>query len=355
APPCAPPSGRCVRIDLTGACRVSAPEAALALGVRAQRAQVVDPAEVGPVRLAEVELRVRALPEQEAPEPLLPGRADDELRVRLALGVQVLLDVLDVEVLREVLQSRARVGLLAQVRPHGVGDLVPPAVADRDVDLKTVDRGRALLRVPQRAREPLGEQVLAPHDAQPPAARVGEGADRVLDDVEQRGERLLRAGEVVRRGHPQRHDLDTQVLAPAEELRDLVRAPAVTGRRGLPERARPPAVPVEDDAHVARDALVREGRGKATLVESVDGAGQTHDGSSGMGGRVCRPAGWSLVGTRGPNGHTLPPGRPSTAGRRAPRTPLPRIFTRCGGHRSRTYDAVTYDGVGSSARRRRAS
>ena len=81
-------------------------EAALALGVRADRAQEVDPAEVGPVGLAEVELAVRALPQQEAAEPLLARGADHQVGVGLALGVEVLGDVLDVDDLGELLESR---------------------------------------------------------------------------------------------------------------------------------------------------------------------------------------------------------------------------------------------------------
>lgn len=50
----------------------SGAEAALALGVAADRAEEVDVPEVRPERLAEVELAERALPEQEAAEPLLP-------------------------------------------------------------------------------------------------------------------------------------------------------------------------------------------------------------------------------------------------------------------------------------------
>src|SRR5262245_24971066 len=48
----------------------SAAEAALAGGVGADRSQEVDPPEVRPQRLAEVELAVHALPEQEAAEAL---------------------------------------------------------------------------------------------------------------------------------------------------------------------------------------------------------------------------------------------------------------------------------------------
>src|SRR6188768_1730277 len=55
------------------------PEPALPCRVRTDGPQEVDPPEVRPVRLAEVELRVRALPEQESPQALLARRADHEL------------------------------------------------------------------------------------------------------------------------------------------------------------------------------------------------------------------------------------------------------------------------------------
>jgi len=60
----------------------SAAEAPLALLVGADRAQEVDLAEGRPVRVAEVELTVRALPQEEAREADLAARADDEIRIR---------------------------------------------------------------------------------------------------------------------------------------------------------------------------------------------------------------------------------------------------------------------------------
>src|SRR5206468_3153060 len=77
-------------------------EPPLSRGVRAQRPQEVDVPEVGPERLAEVELAVRALPQQEATQPLLAAGADDEVGIGLPPGVQVLRDVLDVEELRDL-------------------------------------------------------------------------------------------------------------------------------------------------------------------------------------------------------------------------------------------------------------
>src|SRR3954452_2673664 len=93
---------------------LSAAEAAVPRGVVAQSAQEVDPAEVGPVDVGEVELRVRGLPEQEAGQPLLAAGADDEVRVRLPARVEVLGDVLDVEHLHQLIEARAALGVLGQ-------------------------------------------------------------------------------------------------------------------------------------------------------------------------------------------------------------------------------------------------
>src|SRR6185312_16275124 len=87
------------------------PEAAVPGGVVADRAQEVDLAEGRTVGLAEPALRVRRLPQQEARQPLLPRRADDEVGVGLAGGVEVLGDVVDVEHLGELLDRRARLGV----------------------------------------------------------------------------------------------------------------------------------------------------------------------------------------------------------------------------------------------------
>src|SRR5690242_3782573 len=66
-------------------------------GVGAERAEEVDLAERGPVGVAEVELGVGALPEQETAEALLARGPDDQVGVGLAGRVEVLGDVLDVE------------------------------------------------------------------------------------------------------------------------------------------------------------------------------------------------------------------------------------------------------------------
>src|SRR4051812_49980887 len=81
----------------------SAAVAAVAIRVVAQRAQEIDPPELRPERLGEIELRVHRLPHQETREPLLARGPDDEIGIGLAGGVEVLGDVVDVEDLRELL------------------------------------------------------------------------------------------------------------------------------------------------------------------------------------------------------------------------------------------------------------
>src|SRR5437868_5771834 len=84
----------------TAAVPVSGTEAALAVGEIAQGTQEIHAPEIGPERLAEVELRVGALPGEEAGQPLFAGGPDDQLGVGLAAGVQVLCELVRVQVRR---------------------------------------------------------------------------------------------------------------------------------------------------------------------------------------------------------------------------------------------------------------
>src|SRR6516164_4087900 len=112
----------------------SGTEPAMPRGVRPQRAEEVHPPESRPVGVAEVELRVDALPQQEAAQPLLPRGADHQVRVGLSGRVQVVGDVLHVQDLGQLLDAGPLGRVVVQQRPYRVGDLPPPAVADGHVD-----------------------------------------------------------------------------------------------------------------------------------------------------------------------------------------------------------------------------
>ena len=60
-------------------------EASLPIGVAAQRSEEVDLPESRPVHVAEVELRVGALPQEEVGEALFAACADDQIRIGLTL------------------------------------------------------------------------------------------------------------------------------------------------------------------------------------------------------------------------------------------------------------------------------
>src|SRR6187402_2754788 len=83
----------------------------LAGGVVAQGAEEVDFTQVGSECLDEVELAVRALPEHEVAQPLLTGGAHDEVRIRLALRVEVLGDQFGGEDLGEIVDGATAVAV----------------------------------------------------------------------------------------------------------------------------------------------------------------------------------------------------------------------------------------------------
>src|SRR5580704_16235605 len=95
----------------------SGAEPAVPRGVVPQCPEEVHPAEGGPVGVAEVELRVDALPQQEAAQPLLPRGADHQVGVGLAGRVQVVGDVLYVQKVGEFLDAGSLGGMVVKQRP----------------------------------------------------------------------------------------------------------------------------------------------------------------------------------------------------------------------------------------------
>src|SRR6185369_17419945 len=108
--------------------RAGASEPALAALELAERLEKLQLAEIRPQRLRDVDLRVRELPEEEIADPHLPARPDEEIGIGDTGGAErggdeVLIDLLGVE----VAATHA-----PRDRPHGVGQLLAPAVAHRE-------------------------------------------------------------------------------------------------------------------------------------------------------------------------------------------------------------------------------
>src|SRR5918993_275770 len=263
----------------------SGAEPTLPLTEGAQRPEEVNLAEVGPVGLAEVELTVRALPQEEASEALFPRRADDEVRVRLTLRVEVLGDVLDIDDLGELLDARASRGVLLEERAHGIRDLAPAAVAHGDVDEHALDVTGPVIGGLEAAGGRRGQEVEGTDGVDAPSMGVREAVHGSLDDAEQRAKLTLRTVEVVGREQPERDDLDPYLVAPRQEVGDVVGAGLVALAGAGAPGTRPPTVPVEHDPDVPRDRggaeLLRRppygqgwlltGRSLATLSGSAQG------------------------------------------------------------------------------------
>src|SRR5512143_3689484 len=101
------------------------PEPALPPLVLDKRRMQVLFREVGPERIGEIKFRVCGLPEEEVADPLLAARADDQVRVGEACGVQV--------------RGKDLVSELQRRDPRGVQppdrlqNFSPPAVGQREV------------------------------------------------------------------------------------------------------------------------------------------------------------------------------------------------------------------------------
>ena len=254
--------------------RRSAAESAIPRRVVADRAEEVDLAQIGSERLDEVELAVRALPEQEVAQALLPRGADHQVRVGLTAGVEVLADLLGREVRGELLERSALPAVLGDDAADRVDDLGAPAVADREIDVEPGLVPGALLgfRERPREREAAGDRPV--RRAVTRQSRSWESASASSAMISMRSDSSLRVAlaEIVGRQQVERDDPHADLVAPAEEVAHLRRTGAVTVRRGVVAELLGPA-PVAVDHHrdVVRDGFPRESAAKAVDVEPVDG------------------------------------------------------------------------------------
>src|SRR3954469_9922729 len=111
---------------------------------------------------------MRGLPQQESRQSLLAAGANDEIRVRLPAGVEVLGDVVSVEQGRDLFERGPLLGVLLQQPAHRVSDLAAAAVTDRDVEEKTRLVAGLLLRLLQHPTLRSRKQVGGPDRMTPP-------------------------------------------------------------------------------------------------------------------------------------------------------------------------------------------
>ena len=153
---------------------------------------------------------------------------------------------------------------------HSLGNLMPAAVADRDIDGHTLHVHGACDGRTQVLGNLLRQQGQVAHDSQLPAPLVCQERDGLADDAQQLAQLAGLARQVVCRQEPQRHDRHPCIVGPLEELADLARARAVSLRGGCAQGLCPAAVTVQDDPDVGGDGGVRQLSFEATLIHVVE-------------------------------------------------------------------------------------
>jgi len=98
-------------------------EAALALLIAADGSEEIDLAERRPARVAEIELAIGTLPEEEAGEANLPTCPNDEIRIGEIIHIEIFADLFGCDFLRHLLGGRPPPSPISQQLLHRVGDL----------------------------------------------------------------------------------------------------------------------------------------------------------------------------------------------------------------------------------------
>src|SRR5882724_4437114 len=270
--------GRLVRASGDGQAAGSAAESPLALLVGTDGSQEVDLAEGRPVRVAEVEFAVGALPQEEAREPDLTAGADDEIRIRQVRRVEVLADRLLGDAVDDGLEVFP---LLASLAEHGlnrVDDLLTAPVCDREREDHLAIAGRRLLGGPDRRDRRVGQKVELSDGADTETEAVelrmpGERGELGFDGREDSGYLGRRPPEVVRREHPQADGRNADLGAPLEHVVELVGPERVRlAKVGYPALEGEAAVAVEDDAEMPGNGAVPNLTEQEPRVEVIEEA-----------------------------------------------------------------------------------
>src|SRR5262245_12824586 len=286
--------GRLARASGDGWDIGSAAEAALALLVGTDCAQEIDLAEGRPVRVAEVELAVGALPQEEAGETDLAAGADDEVRIRQVGRVEVLADRLLGDAVDDGLEVFALLAPLAEHGLDGVDDLLAAPVGHREREDHLAVAGCRLLGGPDGRDRRVGQEVELADSADTETETLefripGERGELRFDGRQDSGYLRRRAPEVVRREHPEADRRNADLGAPLEHVVELVGAERIglakVGHTPLEGEA---AVAVEDDAEMARNGAVPYLTEQEPRVEIVEEAAHCQNFTLAPSGRASQ-------------------------------------------------------------------
>ena len=227
-----------------------APEAALAPPELRERCGQVGRLEVGPHAVGEMELGVRALPEEEVGQAPLAAGADQQIDVGHGRTVA--------RRLRDHPAEELEVGRRGS-RPaeRGARDRLARGVVEGDAEMEPRAAARRALDAPDRPHDRRREAIAPPDDAHAQAVlHAARGLRAQVGAQEPHERRHLGAGPspVVRGEREQREHPDAEPGRGLDDAPHGLRARAVPGGPGQSPARRPATVPVHHHGDVQRRA-----------------------------------------------------------------------------------------------------
>ena len=155
-------------------------EAPLPLLIIADRPEKIDLAKGGPVGVAEIELTIGALPEEEAGEAEFATRPDDEIRIGKIIHIEILADLFGRDLFCSLLEGAPPSGPISQELLYGIGDLLPSPVPHGDIQAEVVLGLGSLLGLCDRLLKRWGQKLQLPDRPDPDPFPVDLGVHRLL-------------------------------------------------------------------------------------------------------------------------------------------------------------------------------
>ena len=186
---------------------------------------------------------------------MLTRCADDQIRIGLTGGVEVLRDAVDGDGVDDLLGGGSVGQFFAQQGSYGVNDFLATTVTNSDIDVERAGRTSGRIhRAAQPTRRVLPEEFqITDRTHGPPVGRGADLLDDLGDDLDETRELIGVALQILRREQVHGRHLNAGVGAPPQHLGDLCRAhPVAVGDVLVTGVTRPAPITVAQHRDMAR-------------------------------------------------------------------------------------------------------
>lgn len=184
-------------------------------------------------------------------------------------------DVIDLQTVSNVIKAAALGGFFPQERTHRVCQFLTAAIAYADVD------GQIAFMRPVRdggrhPRRRICWKQLQVSDQPQFVRTVSKIINQALDYTKQRIKFFGRSAQIIGRKHPERDELNPEVVTPTEKLGDLVRT-GLIGQINVSSSAFcPTPITVNNRADVPRQPVSIQAAHQSALIDVVQNGAEPH-------------------------------------------------------------------------------